>query len=331
MPNIQTLDLKEGFGKFVLEPLEKGYGQTIGNALRRVLLSSIPGAAVTAIRVEKVFHEFSSIPGVKEDATELILNLKDIVIRIDTEIAGLQEQLLRLNVNGTGKVTAADIECPDGVEVINPEAYIATISDPDASLKMELFVSRNSGYMLPDKHENHKGIIGLLPVGSQFTPVTNANFTVEQTRVGTQTDFERLVIDVSTNGSVTPNDCVSQAAQILDKYFKQFFTLGALDPHLNIQEAPADEEETQNLPDLNIEELGFSQRTYNCLKRAVITNLKQLAQTTETDISGIRGFGKKSLNEVRDKLAEYGVALKGPSGVYRFDSHLDDDEDDLDL
>ncbi len=331
MPNIQTLELKEEFGKFVLEPLEKGYGQTIGNALRRVLLSSIPGSAVTAIRVEKVFHEFSSIPGVKEDATELILNLKDVVIKIDPEIAGLQEQVLRLNVKGPGKVTAVDIECPDGVEIVNPECYIATISDPDASLKMELFVSRGAGYLLPDKHDHHKGIIGLLPVGSQFTPVNKANFTVEQTRVGTQTDFERLIIDISTNGSVAPNDCVSQAAQILDKYFKQFFALGALDPHLNIDETPVEEDEGNNLPDMRIEELGFSQRTYNCLKRAVITTLKQLAQASEAEISGIRGFGKKSLNEVRDKLAEYGVALKGNSGAYRYDSNMDDYEDDLDL
>jgi DNA-directed RNA polymerase subunit alpha len=328
MPHIQTLELSTEYGKFVLEPLERGYGNTIGNALRRVLLSSIQGAAVTAIKIDKVFHEFSPIPGVKEDATELILNLKDLAIRLDFDGAPPEEVVLQIDVKGPGRVTGADVICPPGATVMNPEVYLATISDAKATLNMELFVNWGTGYVLPDKHEKYKGAIGFLTMGSQFTPVRRVNYIVEQTRVGNRTDYERMVLEVETNGAVPPNDAVTQAAQILDKAFRMFFDLGRASVDLFDDEIESDDADLANVPEIKIEELDFSQRTFNCLRRAGLMNLRDLARVSESDLTSIRGFGKKSLNEVRDKLQEHGLALKPPKGGYRAIDLLDDDEDD---
>lgn len=329
MPHIFSPEpVTETFGKFVLEPLEKGYGQTIGNALRRVLLSSIQGAAIAAIRIDKVFHEFAQIQGVKEDVTELILNLKDVTFRMTGE-GPYEDQTVRIDVRGPGRVTGGDIICPEGVEVVNPEVYIATISDDSASLTMEMYVSWGIGYVLPDKHDKYKGIIGLIAVGSQFTPVTKMNYTVEATRVGMRTDYERLVLDIWTNGAIRPNDALSQGSRILDKYFRMFFELGEAGFEGEITaDVAADDEMLKNVPDLRIEELDFSQRTFNCLRRAGILNLKALAIATESDLTAIRGFGKKSLLEVRDKLAEHGLELKPPKGGYRSIDTLDDEDDE---
>jgi len=328
MPQISTLDLHNEYGKFILEPLERGYGQTIGNALRRVLLSSIQGAAIAAIRVDKVFHEFAPIPGVKEDTTELLLNLKDLAIRATGDHAG-EEVTLNLDVKGPGRVTGADVICPEGVEIVNPEVYIATISDPDASLTMEMYVGWGAGYVLPEKQEKYRGMIGVIPTGSQYTPVKKVNYTVEQTRVGMRTDYERLVLDVFTNGSLRPNDAISQAAYILDKYFRMFFDLGEAGFESAMEgEEPNEDEMLKNVPDLRIEELDFSQRTFNCLRRAGILSLRSLALATESDLTAIRGFGKKSLLEVRDKLQEHGLELKPPKGGYRALDTLDDEDDE---
>ncbi len=328
MPHISTLDLQTEYGKFILEPLERGYGQTIGNALRRVLLSSIQGAAVAAVRIDKVFHEFAPIPGVKEDTTELLLNLKDLAIRFDTE-APIEEKTLRLDVKGPGRVTASDIICPEGVEVVNPEAYIATISEPGASLTMEMYIGWGTGYVLPQNQDRYKGMIGVLPTGSQFTPVRKVNYTVEPTRVGIRTDYERLVLDIWTNGAVAPNDALSQSAHILDKYFRMFFDLGEAGFETDIEADDTNNDELlKNVPDLRIEELDFSQRTFNCLRRAGILTLKALAIATESDLTAIRGFGKKSLLEVRDKLHEHGLELKPPKGGYRSLDTLDDEDDE---
>lgn len=331
MPHISTLDLHQEYGKFVLEPLERGYGQTIGNALRRVLLSSIQGAAIAAIRIDKVFHEFSPIDGVKEDTTQLLLNLKDVAIRMNLE-AAQAEQVLRIEVKGPGRVTGADIICPEGVEIVNPEVYIATISDPNATLSMEMYIGWGAGYVLPEKQDRYKGMIGVIPTGSQYTPVKKVNYTVEATRVGMRTDYERLVLDVWTNGAVSPNDAISQSAHILDKYFRMFFDLGqgGFESEDVVPEDTSDEL-LKNVPDLRIEELDFSQRTFNCLRRAGILNLKNLAVATESDLTAIRGFGKKSLLEVRDKLAEHGLELKPPKGGYRSTLDSLDDEDDEDF
>lgn len=324
MPVIQTLELNTDYAKFVLEPLERGYGQTIGNALRRVLLSSIQGAAIMAIKVDKVFHEFAAIPGVKEDTTELLLNIKDVAIRWDFEGTPPEEATLKIDIKGPGRVTGADIVCPEGIEVVNPDVYIATISGNE-SLVAELYIGWGSGYVLPVNHEKYKGMIGIIATGSQFTPVRKVSYQVEQTRVGTRTDYERLVLEVWTNGSVSPNDSVTQAAHILDKYFRLFFDLGAagFEPMDAFSgEIPA---EFSHVPDTKIEELDFSQRTFNCLRRAGILNLRQLATVSESDLTSIRGFGKKSLGEVRDKLAEHGVELKPGVGGYPIDL-LDEDD-----
>lgn len=328
MPHISTLDIHNDYGKFVLEPLERGYGQTIGNALRRVLLSSIQGAAIAAVRIDKVFHEFAPIPGVKEDTTQLLLNLKDVAVRYTGE-GVFDEQILRVDVKGPGRVTGADIQCPENLEVINPECYIATISDANSSLSMELYVGWGAGYVLPLNQDRYRGMIGVIPTGSQYTPVKKVNYTVEATRVGMRTDYERLVLDIWTNGAVRPNDALSQSAHILDKFFRMFFDLGQAGFESEVAGVDKTEDEAlKNVPDLRIEELDFSQRTFNCLRRAGILNLRSLAMASESDLTAIRGFGKKSLVEVRDKLAEHGLELKPPKGGYRAIDTLDDDEDE---
>lgn len=326
MPHIQTLELEKDYAKFVLEPLERGYGQTIGNALRRVLLSSVAGAAVTAVRIEKVFHEFAEIPGLKEDATEFLLNLKDLSIRVDPDMAIPEEIVLKIDVKGPGRVTGADVDCPEGVSIVNPECYLATISDKGATLVAELYASWGTGYVLPEKQEKYKGMIGILTTGSQFTPVKKVNYTVEATRVGQRTDYERMVLEVWTNGALAPNDAVTQSAQILDRYFRMFFDLGRASMEDIMDEGSTVDEEVSNVPDIKIEELDFSQRTFNCLRRAGILNLRQLALVTEMDLNGIRGFGRKSLTEVRDRLAEHGIELKpSKAGYINLDALEDDD------
>lgn len=328
MPHISTLNLNLEYGKFVLEPLERGYGQTIGNALRRVLLSSIQGAAVSAVRIDKVFHEFAPIPGVKEDTTELLLNLKDLAIRVEGNEAPQEDMVLRLDVKGPGKITGADISCPKGVSIVNSDVYLATISDPQATLNIEFYVGWGTGYILPEKQEKYKGIIGVIPTGSQFTPVKKVNYTVESTRVGMRTDYERLVLDIWTNGAVRPNDALSQSAHILDKYFRMFFDLGAAGFTEDSMDLDEMSPEILNIPELRIEELDFSQRTFNCLRRAGLLTLRALALATESDLTSIRGFGKKSLLEVRDKLVEHGLELKPPKGGYRPVEAFDDEEEE---
>jgi len=327
MPHIQTLEISNEYAKFVLEPLERGYGQTIGNALRRVLLSSIQGAAVSAIKVDKVFHEFAPIPGVKEDTTELLLNLKDLAVSWDFEGVAPEEAVLRLDVKGPGRVTGADVQCPEGLSIMNPECYLATISDSKATLSAEFYIGWGAGYVLPERQERYKGIIGIIPTGAQYTPVKKVNYIVEATRVGQRTDYERLVLEVWTNGAVPPNDAVTQAAHILDKYFKMFFDLGRAGLDIGLEGDEPLAPELANIPDLKIEEMDFSQRTFNCLRRASIMTLRQLVMVNEADLTSIRGFGKKSLMEVRDKLAEHGVELKAAKGGYISIDLLDDEDD----
>ena len=238
------------------------------------------------------------------------------------------DQILRIDVKGPGRITGADVVCPEGVEITNPEHYIATISDAKASLSMELYVGWGSGYLLPDKQEKYRGMIGVIPCGAQYTPVKSVNYTVEATRVGMRTDYERVVFEIITNGTVTPNDCLSQAAHILDRYFKMFFDLGQAGFEADFGTEDDAFEDVKNVPELRIEELDFSQRTFNCLRRAGILTLRALALATESDLTSIRGFGKKSLVEVREKLQEHGLELKPPKGGYRAIEALDDEDDD---
>lgn len=317
MPSIATLEETDTYGKFVVEPLERGYGQTLGNSLRRVMLGSIEGAAVTFVKIDKALHEFSTIPGVKEDTTELLLNLKDMFVRVERNGAGKPEpKTIRIQRKGEGRITGADVECPPDVEVVNPEVYLATISDEDATLTMEMTVEVGKGYTLPDKQEHRANQpIGVIPVGSAFTPVRKVNYVVEATRVGFKTDYERLVLDVTTNGTIKPSQAISQAAAILDRYFQQFMTfVGEALPAIS-DGGYAGEIGGPQAPDARIEELDFSVRTYNCLKKANILTIGDLVQTTEADLMQIRNFGKKSLVEVREKLGQLGLSLKGGSTI----------------
>jgi len=317
LPRIETLEETGTYGKFVVEPLEPGYGVTLGNSLRRVLLSSIEGAAVTYVKIDKVLHEFSTIPGVKEDTTELLLNLKELFVRMESNGTGRPEpKTITIAKRGEGRITGADVECPEDVEIVNPEVYLATISDEASSLNMEMTVEVGKGYVLPDKQERRSSQpIGVIPVGSAFTPVRKVNFTVEATRVGFKTDYERLILEVTTNGTISPSAAISEAASILDRYFRQFMEFAGI-------VSPTDEDGGlpellggAQAPEARIEELDFSVRTYNCLKKANILTIGDLVQISEPDLMQIRNFGRKSLVEVREKLAQLGLSLKGGPSV----------------
>jgi len=299
---MKRLEETATYGKFVVEPLERGYGVTLGNSLRRVMLSSVQGAAITCVRIEGVLHEFSTIAGLKEDTTELLLNLKDVCIKVDSSVAArVGKHVVRVDRKGPGRVLGADIECPEGIEVVNPECYIATISEAGASLSIELDVEIGTGYVLPDKQEGPTSLpIGSIPVGAAFTPVRKVNYIIEPRRVGFKTDLEGLVLEVTTNGTLSPSAALSQASMILDRYYRQFMELapeetiplpiepGRLGPH---DETP-------------IEELSFSARTFNCLKRANILTLGELRVQEDSDLLAIRNFGAKSLAEVHTKLEQ---------------------------
>lgn len=327
LPNVVAIEQTATCGKFVVEPLERGYGNTLGNTLRRVLLSSIRGSAVTAIKIDGVLHEFSTIDGIKEDATELLLNLKLLAVKVhSTYKAPVIEEdplggdgvppapagpKLLLEVSGQGRVTAADIRCPSDVEIVNPELYLATISAPRTKLRIELFVGQGQGYLPPDKSDTRYGGIGVISIGAQFTPVTRANYIVEATRVGHKTDFERLILEVETNGTVTPAEAVSQAAATFMPFIRLFIDVADHLPEM--RETDSDEElppEILSVPETRIEELVFSQRTFNCLRKANLTTLRDLVQVSESDLTDIRSFGKKSLEEVKQKLSELGLELR---------------------
>ena len=325
LPNFQTLESKPDYGKFVVEPLERGYGVTLGNSLRRVLLASIPGAAITYVKIDKVLHEFSTIPGIKEDTTEILLNLKGLNVQVVRNGDVKHEpKMIRIEVKGSGNVTGADVQCPPDVAVVNPEVYLATISDEDASLVMEMTIETNKGYVLPDKLERRAQMpIGTIPMGAAFTPVRKVNYTVEQTRVQSNTNLERLILEVYTNGTITPEAAISEAAQILMQYFQQFagfqYTVSST-PIAPVIPAGGNEIDA---PNVRIEELDFSVRTYNCLKKAAILTIRELVQYTENDLMQIRNFGKKSLTEVREKLTLMNLTLAGGMTV-----DLGDDTDD---
>jgi len=316
---VATLEQTKTYGKFVVGPLERGFGVTLANPLRRVLLSSLQGAAITSLRIDGVLHEFATIPGLREDTTELILNLKDLAIQVDDpgDQPALtdepREWVLRIDRRGEGDISGADIECPAGVTIVNPEVHVATLADENAALTMEMTVELGSGYLLPERQERHKGQIGVIPLGSAFSPVRKVNFALEQTRVEARSDFERLMLEIETNGTITPSDALMEAARVLGGYIARF---GALDGQISepIQLAGgAVAAPTTPAPDIRIEELDFSVRTYNCLKKANIQTIADLARTTEEELMNIRNFGRKSLVEVVEKLGEKGLTLTGGS------------------
>lgn len=309
-PRIQVLEDSSSYGKFVVEPLEQGFGYTIGNALRRVLLSSIPGAAITSLKIDGVLHEFSTIPGVKEDTTEIILNLRELYVKINGPVSYDDEpKILKIDVHGPGEVTGADIQTPPDVEIANPEVHIAELNDETARMQMELTVEWGKGYVLPDKQERVKSVIGVIPVGAVYTPLHKVSYTVDPTRVGHKTDYDRLVLEVTSNGTVRPSDAVSEAAKILDSQLRLFFNFAGSSRESGVQYGSLTPGSAVGPPDSRIEELDFSVRTYNCLKKANILSIRELAQLSEVDLINIRNFGKKSLTEVREKLDLLGLTF----------------------
>lgn len=305
LPTLKALEESPTYGKYVIEPLERGYGVTLGNSLRRVMLSSIQGAAVTSVRIDGVLHEFSTIPGLREDATELLLNLKELFIRVEPQVAArAQKHVVRIDRKGAGRVTGADVECPAGLTVVNPECYIATIAEENAELRMEMTVEIGKGFVLPDKQETQVALpIGTIPVAAAFTPVRKVNYIVEPRRMGFKTDYEGLVLEVTTNGTIGPRAAVSQAARILDQFYQYFMSL-APDEALPVSGGQLPGGPTEDTP---IEELGFQQRVQNSLTRMGIRTLGQLLRTSDAELLAIKNFGQKSLSEVHAKLESLGL------------------------
>lgn len=303
-PSIEVLELKENYGKFALEPLERGFGITVGNSLRRVLLSSLAGVAVTSIKVDGVLHEFSTIPGVKEDVTELILTLKELSMKMDSDGA----RTLKIEHTGEGVIKAGDIICPPDVEILNKDLHIATLSE-DAKLYMEINVDKGRGYVSAENNKSDDMPIGVIPVDSIYTPVHKVSYFTENTRVGTRTDFERLVLEVWTDGSIGAQEGVSLGAKILVEHLNLFIDLT---DHLGEVELMVEKEEDkkEKALEMTIEELDLSVRSYNCLKRAGINTVEELTEKTEDDMMKVRNLGKKSLEEVIQKLEELGFSLK---------------------
>ncbi len=292
------------YGKFVVEPLERGYGTTLGNALRRILLSSLPGAAVTSVKIDGILHEFSTIPGVKEDVTEIILNLKKLAVRLD----GDTTKRAIINAVGPKEVTAADIIGDSDMEIFNPDLHIATLEE-NATLVMEINFARGRGYVPAELNKNENTPISVIPVDSIYTPVRKVNFTVENTRVGQVTDYDRLVLEIWTDGSITPEEGVSIGAKIMQEHLNLFIQLTDTTDAMEIM-VEKEEDQKEKALEMTIEELELSVRSFNCLKRAAINTVEELTQKTEDDMMKVRNLGKKSLDEVKAKLEELGLSLK---------------------
>ncbi len=305
-PKIQCLDMDETktYGRFVVEPLERGYGITLGNALRRVLLSSLPGAAVTSVKIEGVLHEFSTIPGVFEDTTDIILNLKGLSVKLHTD----EERFLTIEAEGEGEITGRDIKCSSEVEILNPEHHIATL-DSSGRLNMEISVEKGRGYNSAEKNKKENQSIGVIPIDSFFSPIRKVVFHVEDTRVGQQTDFDKLTLDVWSDGSIAPDEAVGASAKILAEYLRLFIGLTETAGD-DVIMSETEEDNKDKLMDMTIEELDMSVRSYNCLKRAGINTVQELIQRTEEDMMKVRNLGRKSLEEVMEKLDELGLYLK---------------------
>lgn len=297
-------DIDGNYGKFTVEPLQRGYGTTLGNALRRILLSSLPGAAVTSVKIDGILHEFSTIPGVKEDVTEIILNLKQLAISIDDE----EPKTARIDETGPKEVTAADIIADPSVEIFNKDLHIATLDD-GATLSMDMSLDSGRGYRPADQNKNENTAIGVIPTDSIFTPVRKCNFTVENTRVGQRTDYDRLILELWTDGSITPKKGVSIGARIMEEHLRLFIDLtdGAENVEIMVEK---EEDQKEKALEMTIEELELSVRSFNCLKRANINTVEELTQKTEDDMMKVRNLGKKSLDEVKHKLEELGLSLR---------------------
>lgn len=305
-PKIECAETSEDgtYGKFVVEPLERGYGITLGNSLRRILLSSLPGVAATHIKIDGVLHEFSTVRGVKEDVAELILNIKLLALKMN----GDEPKTIYIDAEGPGEVKAGDIKTDGDVEIINPDLHIATLDD-DGKLYMEIVVNTGRGYVPQARNKNEDMPIGTIPVDSIYTPVKRVNFNIENTRVGQITDYDKLTLEVWTDGTIMPDEAISLSAKILIEHFKLFMTLT---DHANNVEIMVEKEEDkkEKVLEMTIEELDLSVRSYNCLKRAGINTVQELTERTMDDMMKVRNLGKKSLEEVEQKLDVLGLSLK---------------------
>ena len=301
-PQIQEESLSPTRSKFVIEPLEPGFGYTVGNSLRRTLLSSIPGAAISSIRIEGVLHEFSTIPKVTEDVTDIIMNLKELVVRSESE----EPVTVYLKAKGPGSVTAGDIAPPAGVEILNPDLHVATLGK-GGSLEMEMNVERGVGYRMADKNKNPRDPIGVIPVDSIFSPVRRVSYAVENTRVEQMTDRDRLILDVETDGSITPREALASAGGTLLELVQLF---GDLAEAQSMQVGPAEDDSVPSDYAITVEELNLSVRSYNCLKREGINTVGDLVEKSEAELMDIRNFGQKSIDEVKAKLEELGLGLR---------------------
>ncbi len=308
-PNIEIVEISEDkkYGKFVVEPLERGYGTTLGNSLRRIMLSSLPGAAVSQIKIDGVLHEFSSIPGVKEDVTEIIMNIKSLAIKNNSDTN--EAKIAYIEFEGEGVVTAADIQVDSDIEILNKEQVIATLSGgSDCKLYMELTITGGRGYVSADRNKDEELPIGVIAVDSIYTPVERVNLKVENTRVGQITDYDKLTLDVFTNGTMAPDESVSLAAKVLSEHLNLFIDLSENAKTAEVMVEKEDNEKEKVL-EMNIDELELSVRSYNCLKRAGINTVEELCSRTSEDMMKVRNLGRKSLEEVLAKLKELGLEL----------------------
>ena len=308
-PKIEIAEISEDcrYGRFICEPLERGYGTTFGNSLRRMLLSSLEGAAITSIRIDGVLHEFSTIPGVRDDVTNIVLNLKQLCLKMQ----GDESKTIRIDVQGEREVTGADVICDADIEVLNPDLHIATLNE-NGSLRIEMTVERGRGYVSSDKNKKPDDVIGVIPIDSIFSPVQRVNYTVQDTRVGNVTDYDKLILEVWTDGSLRPEEAVSKAAGILVMHLKLFQNMDGLAEEIEEVEVafPEEEEETTSkVMDMTIEDLDLSVRSFNCLKRANINTVADLVAKSADDMMKVRNLGRKSLEEVKKKMEELGLSL----------------------
>ena len=309
-PRIEVMEINEEgtYGRFVVEPLERGYGTTLGNSLRRIMLSSLPGAAISSVKIEGVLHEFSTIAGIKEDVSEIALNLKNLALKDLSE--GDEPHTAYIEYEREGVIHASDIKVDQDIEIINPDLVIATISGgSDSRLNMEITITKGRGYVGADKNKSDDQPIGVIPVDSLYTPVQRVNFQVENTRVGQITDYDKLTMEVWTNGTIKPDEAISLAAKILNDHLALFIDLSdnAKNTEIMVEKG---EDTKEKVLEMTIEELDLSVRSYNCLKRANINNVDDLTNKTEEEMMKVRNLGRKSLDEVLNKLQELGLSLK---------------------
>ncbi len=317
IPKIEIVEISEDnkYGKFVVEPLERGYGTTLGNSLRRIMLSSLPGTAVSMVKIKGVLHEFSSIPGVKEDVTEIVMNIKNLCIKNNNKTNAVSGEAKRvytayIDMDGVCVVTAGDIKLEDAeLEILNPDLVIANLSGKDAKLEMELMITDGRGYVGSDKNKNYDASIDAIAVDSIYTPVERVNLTVENTRVGQITDYDKLTLEVFTNGTLAPDEAVSLAAKVLSELLALFIDLSEIANSVEVMAEKADDEKEKVL-EMSIDELELSVRSHNCLKRAGINTVEELTNKTSEDMMKVRNLGRKSLEEVLGKLKELGLSLK---------------------